>query len=216
MSKNWTDITIALGGIFQAAALVDQLAKTGYVTTEAQRISINSILQVSPDSTLDVYGSDLRNLELGLNTLINALKSQPNRQGFDKNSTDVLRYILGLQHLQKKLLSKPDMLEVASTRIKQSIHQADLFGLDHENVLANLAGIYTDTISTFKFRIQVTGDATYLQQKRIANQVRSLLLAGIRSAMLWRQVGGTRWHMVFQRKRIVACAESLLKDIHRT
>lgn len=216
MSKNWNDITIALSGIFQAATLVDQLAKTGYVTTDAQETSIKSILTMNPADTLSVYGGDLRNLEMGLKSLIACLNHQPEKHKNDKNSADILRYILGLQHLQKKLLGRKDMMDTIGSRIGKASDQVEHFGFDHENVLANLAGIYTDTISKFKFRIQVTGDYNYLQQKRIANQVRTLLFAGIRSAMLWRQVGGTRFQMLWQRKKILECAQSLLNGLPNT
>ena len=213
MSKNWNDITIALSGIFQAATLVDQLAKTGYVTSSAQETSIKSILATNPDDTLSVYGGDVSNLEMGLKSLISCLNHQPEKNAKDKSSADILRYILGLQHLQKKLLGRKDMMDTIGSRINKASHQVDHFSVDHENVLANLAGIYTDTISTFKFRIQVTGDYNYLQQRRIANQVRALLFAGIRSTMLWQQAGGTRFQMLWQRKRILDCARSLLNGL---
>jgi high frequency lysogenization protein len=45
----------------------------------------------------------------------------------------------------------------------------------------------------------VTGNPTYLQNTATADKVRALLLAGIRAAILWRQVGGQRWHLLFKR-----------------
>lgn len=209
MSKNWTDITLALAGVFQAATLVDQIAKTGYLQTDAQKALIQTLFVTNPGNTLEVYGNNPANLEVGLRALGDALVQQGN-----SNHADVLRYVLGLQHIQKKLLARQDMLNTISTRLQQTQHQSEHFGIAHENVMANLADIYSDTISTFKFRIQVMGDFNYLQQARIANQVRALLFAGVRSATLWRQVGGTRFQMLLKRKKIVETAQKLLREIH--
>lgn len=209
MSKNWTDITLALAGVFQAATLVDQLAKTGYLQTDAQKALIETLFVTNPDSTLAVFGNSPANLEVGLRALSDALVHQSK-----SNHADVLRYVLGLQHIQKQLLSRQDMLNTIASRLQQAQHQSEHFGINHENVMASLADIYSDTISTFKFRIQVMGDFNYLQQTRIANQVRALLFAGVRSATLWRQVGGTRFQMLLKRKKIVETAQKLLRDVH--
>lgn len=68
-----------------------------------------------------------------------------------------------------------------------------------DNIAASFAGLYQDTISTFKQRIQVHGDMRFLQQDITAAKVRALLFAGIRSARLWRQLGGRRWHLLTKR-----------------
>ncbi len=87
--------------------------------------------------------------------------------------------------------------------------------MTHENVIAGLADIYTDTISTFSFRIQVMGEYQFLQQTRIANQIRTLLFAGVRSAVLWRQLGGNRLKAIYQRTAILETARSLHKEIQQ-
>ncbi len=207
MSKNWNDITLALAGVFQAAGLVEQLAKTGYVPSAAQATSINSLFVQNPESTLDVYGGSPANLELGLKIMSDLLHHHQNR-----DYPDTLRYVLGILHLQKKMMSRKDMVNVIGQRLSQCARQAEHFDTTHENVLSSLGGLYGDTISTFKFRIQVMGDFSYLQQTRVANQVRALLFAGIRSATLWRQVGGNRLQVVFQRRRLSKCADQLLKQ----
>ena len=124
-----------------------------------------------------------------------------------------LRYVMGVLHLQKKLSSNKTMLATVGKRLDKAIHQVEHFGSTHDNVIANLADIYTNTLSTFKFRIQVSGDFNYLQQTRISNQIRALLFAGIRSSMLWRQLGGKRWQVIFSRKRLSSEADLLLKEI---
>jgi high frequency lysogenization protein len=53
-------------------------------------------------------------------------------------------------------------------------------------------------------RIQVSGNPAYLQQSGIAQRVRCLLFAGIRSAFLWHQVGGKRSHLLLRRDSLLA------------
>jgi high frequency lysogenization protein len=76
-----------------------------------------------------------------------------------------------------------------------------------------MADLYSQTLSTFRYRIQVNGDYNFLQQQRIANQIRALLLAAVRSAILWRQVGGNRWHFLLNRKHIAHQVDLLLKTL---
>jgi high frequency lysogenization protein len=205
VSKNWQDITLALAGIFQATALVEQLAKTGYVPPEAYKCSIESILNMNPVNTLDVYGNTTENLRVGLETMRELL--QPN----SKKYRDALRYGLGVLHLQKKLAGRKDMLKVIGSRLTQIGQQAAHFDSVHENVIGNMGGLYSETLSTFRFRIQVNGDYNYLQQQRIANQIRALLLSAVRSAMLWRQVGGNRWQLLLNRKQLSAQVDDILR-----
>lgn len=207
MSKNWQDITIALSGIFQGAALVEQVAKTGYVPPDAFKCSIESVLELNPSSTLSVYGGSVENLRTGLEVMRELL--QPNSQ----KHRETLRYALGVLHLQKKLAGRRDMLNVIASRLEQTNQQAQHFSTTHDNVIANLGTLYSETISTFRFRIQVNGDYNYLQQQRIANQIRALLLAAIRSAILWRQVGGNRWQLLLNRKQISYQVDELLRRL---
>lgn len=207
MNKKFYDLTLALAGLFQAVALVEQTAKTGQATPEAFITSINSILDLNPDTSLDVYGGDIKNLRTGLELLNELLiKNTPKHQ-------DLIRYALGVLHLQKKLSVRKDMLNMIASRVEQARQQSQHFSNTHDNVIANLGSIYSDTLSTFRFRIQVKGDYNYLQQQRIANQIRALLLAAVRSAMLWRQLGGNRWQLIFQRKKIAGCVKEMLTSM---
>ncbi len=194
---------LALAGIFQACAMVEKLAKSGICPQGAYRCSIESLFIQNPEDTLSVYGS-LGGLHFGLELLTEMLHDHRNTK-----QNDALKYALGIMHLQKKLSKNRDMLNVMGTRIEQAADKAKHFESLHENVIGNIADIYSDTISTFRYRIQVNGDFNLLQQQRVANQIRALLLAAIRSAMLWRQLGGNRFQLVSSRARLLAAAEDL-------
>lgn len=205
MSKDLTEITLALAGIAQATLLVEQLAKNGYVQPEAYKCSIESLLDLNPSNTLAVYGGDVQNLRLGLETLRDLLQGQHKHQ-------NAMRYCLGALHLQKNLASDKTMLKLLGNRLEQAAQQAQHFSSTHENVISNLGDLYSATISTFRYRIQVMGEQSYLSQPRIAHQIRALLLAAIRSTMLWRQLGGNRWQLLLQRKAIAKCVDNLLRN----
>lgn len=210
MSRSVNDQTLALAGVFQAAALVQQVAHTGQCAESSFETSMRSLFATDPDSTLGVFG-ELKDLREGLSTLASVLSEQNRKQDIE-----ILRYALNLLHLESKLNRRSDMLEVIGSRIDQARHTAQHFGYSHGNLVANLASIYTDTISTFRMRIQVTGDPGILQREDNAARIRALLLAGIRSAVLWRQCGGRRWQLVFTRRKVTATARELAEQANRS
>ncbi len=189
-----THQTIALAGIAQACALVNQLATTGKTDNDALEASINSILQTDPKSALDVYGG-LEGVKLGLTVLEQQLTGQ--RTANPREA----RYAATLIILEKQLSNRPAMLETIADGIKKAQFQTEHFGLLHDNVLANLGDLYHRTISTIPPRIMVDGDPQYLSSQAIVNKIRALLLAGIRSAILWRQCGGARWKLLLFKKK---------------
>ncbi|QKX18318.1 high frequency lysogenization protein HflD [Microbulbifer sp. YPW1] len=202
--SNWRDQALALAGVFQAAILVERLAKTGTAPAEQMETAVYSLFQQNPETTEDVFG--------GVEKLLPGLRGA--RQLLATRShpeyTDCLRYVLSILYLQRQLAKKPDLLSIIGNRLEKAQLQSDHFGIGHENVYANLASIYSDTLSTFRFRIQVLGDFNFLQQQRIANQIRTMLFAGVRSATLWRQLGGRRLHLLFQRKKLIAAMDALV------
>ncbi|QIL89171.1 high frequency lysogenization protein HflD [Microbulbifer harenosus] len=202
--SNWRDQALALAGVFQAAILVERLAKTGTAPAEQMETAVFSLFQQNPETTEDVFGGVEKVLAglRGARQLL-ATRSHP-------EYTDCLRYVLSILYLQRQLAKKPGLLSIIGSRLEKARTQTDHFGIGHENVYANLASIYSDTLSTFRFRIQVLGDFNYLQQQRIANQIRTMLFAGVRSAMLWRQLGGRRLHLLFQRKKLIAAMDALV------
>ena len=78
---------------------------------------------------------------------------------------------------------------------------------------ARLAELYANTISTLGPRIMIRGDQNHLTNTENAAKMRTLLLAGIRAALLWNQAGGTRWKLLFERGKMQREADSLLKRI---
>lgn len=203
MSSQVNNQAIALSALFQAAELVSQLAKNGNAPEASLRPLLDSILKTNVDSTYDIYGGSWDfsdNLKLGTEICLKTI-------GKDKTSVnpDTIRYALSILHLESKLAKQPEMLSALGQRISQLVRQKEHYDdLTHPNMLAAISGIYQDNLSKLNFRIQVHGDSRYLQQSQVSDQVRASLLAGVRAAMLWRQLGGRRWHLIFKRKPILA------------
>ncbi|HEX5841752.1 MAG TPA: lysogenization regulator HflD, partial [Pseudomonas sp.] len=159
---------IALGAVFEAAVLVDKLARTGQVGEPAVACLIGSLLVRDPKTTLDVYGGNDLNLRDGYRALVSTLERNP-----ASLQRDPLRYALALLSLERQLDKRGDMLQVMGSRLDQVQQQVEHFGPTHENVIANCGSLYQDTISTFRQRIQVQGDVRHLQQAGNAAKIRA-------------------------------------------
>lgn len=205
--KTTANQTIALAGISQACLLVKELASTGTVVNRtALETSINSILKLDSDTVIDIYG-DLSNIKPGLEQLKLQLT------GRTIADPEQARYAASLVFLEKQLSNRPEMLNKIKAGVEKAQYQSETFGIMHENVLANLGDLYHSTISTLQPRIMVNGEEEFITQPAIINKIRTLLLAGIRSALLWRQCGGARWKFLFFRKKIQDEVEFLLSQI---
>ncbi|EDM47853.1 high frequency lysogenization protein HflD [Marinobacter algicola] len=211
MSRSIHDQTLALAGVFQASALVQQIAHSGQCAESSFETCLRSLFATQPETTLDVFGGELKDLREGLSTLASVMSQQSKQQDIE-----VLRYALNLINLSSKLRQNSDMLGIIGSRIDQARHTASHFGYSHSNLIANVASIYTDTISTFRQRIQVSGEPTILQREENAAKVRALLLAGIRSAVLWHQTGGRRWQLIFTRRKVIMTARELAEKANRS
>ena len=91
--------------------------------------------------------------------------------------------------------------------------QLDHFDLQSETLMSAMAAIYVDVISPLGPRIQVTGSPAVLQSPQVQAKVRAGLLAGIRAAVLWHQVGGGRLQLMFSRNRLTTQAKQILAHI---
>jgi len=195
--------TMAFAGIFQALAQVQYLARHGDSDKDAMAASLNTILVTNPESADDVYQDKLQ-LRSGYQWIINQLGD-----GNDKD-VEITRYLVGLLALERKLSRNRQSLGMLAERINQIHRQLNHFAITDEQVIANLASIYSDIISNLGPKLQITGNPVVLQRPLVQQKIRALLLAAMRSAVLWRQLGGKRRHLVFARKAIVDVARNNL------
>lgn len=200
--------TLALAGVFQAASLVQQVAREGHAEPDAIRASIQSLFKIDATSVAEVYGGQ-QGVYFGLYRLKDLIASK-NRS---VTELEVTRYAVALLHLERKLAKRKDLINTIREGVEKASTQAHYFdSLMHQNVIASLADIYINTVSKLTPRIMVSGDPTYLNDPGKANLIRALLLAGIRSAVLWQQCGGSRLKLLFNRNRILQTASTLLTE----
>lgn len=201
MSDKFQDRTMAFAGICQAAYLVQKVARDGSCDEASLRESLQSILVTNPTQPLEVFGS-----HLAIRDGYRALVEQLGADGSQKNA-ELTRYVVSLIALERKLAKRKDILNMLGERISQIGRQQQHFDLLDEQILANMASIYSDLISPIGPRIQVAGTPLFLQQPLVQHKVRALLLAGIRAVVLWRQLGGSRTQIIFARKKMVELAK---------
>lgn len=201
--KSDRDRCIALAGVFQAANMAANIAEQGMVDSRSMEASIHSLFKIDAESVESVYGG-LQGVESGLRLI---------QQQLGEKRTDnvlVTQYVIALLHLERKLSRNRAMQQQIRDGIRSAEERIAHFHLLHTNIIAQLADIYTQTISTLKPRIMVKGEPLHLQNSDNVNRIRALLLAGIRSAMLWRQCDGGRWQVILGRKKIAEQARRLL------
>ncbi len=185
--------TLALSGIYQSAALVKQIATTGSANSAQIEASLETLFRFDAINVEEVYGS-VSSIGLGIKTLCGHLNDRSSRD------IDITKYVISLIMLERKLSNNKTMLEELSKRLNKIESQFNFFTLDHENTIAKIGHLYKDTISTLGPKIIVSGEQPYLSNEINANKVRALLLAGIRSAVLWNQCGGSRWQILLGRQ----------------
>lgn len=198
--SDWEYRNIALAVVTQCAALVHQLAVHGVASSVKMRACLDPVYQLDAASVAELYPRPGEFAE-GMQILQNSFDSKGLRE-----HAEVVRYMLGMLVLQQHLSRAPEMQSEIAQRLKY-LHApgkptADLDERSSESDANSLARLYQDTISKLAFRIHVAGNPEHLRNPLVTDQIRALLLAGIRSAVLWHQLGGRRWHLFFYKKRI--------------
>lgn len=199
-----SDRTLALAGVFQATELVRQAATHGTWSGFAARASLDSLFQVQSESVEQVYGG-MDRMRLGIETLIQVLQGQ-------NQTLDTLRYAVSLLQIERKFRRQSGMqARVGEALARIGAQYANLEEHERQDRQAeDIANLYAETISALQPRIVVQGKPQYLQAERTVNWIRTLLFAGLRSAVLWNQLGGGRWSLMFGRRQMLRDAQGLL------
>ena len=122
----------------------------------------------------------------------------------------ITRMVVTVMRLERSLGRHKDLLEELQQGIVAAKRQVDHFGQNSPQVFSRMAELYTGTLSTLRPRVMVTGNPQWLQQPALVERVRTALLAAVRSAVLWRQVGGRQWQLLMHRRQCSMLARGLL------
>jgi high frequency lysogenization protein len=200
------DRTLALSGVFQATELVRQAACHGTWSGYAATASLQSLFVLEAGSAGDIYGGTQR-VKLGVETLLAILQGE-------SRHADTLRYAVGLLQVEKKFRRSAALQQEIGRRLEEIARAGE--GLpQHERddlQASQVAALYGETISRLSPRIVVNGKPQYLKNQRTVDWIRTLLLAGLRSATLWHQLGGGRFELMFGRKTLIREAQALLMN----
>ena len=185
---------LALAGVAQALAQVRRIADTGQSDAAVLSTALDSVFRIDAASPEAVYG-DAASLRPGLLLL---------RSYFRNESEDALLPRLGLAVLQlERRFVRDEAADRVHKRLLALAPQAAREGSTHPDVLAALGALYADTVSKLRPRVMVQGNPHYLGLAGVVAEIRAVLLAALRSAVLWRQLGGSLWDFMLRRRQML-------------
>jgi len=208
MSIAWEKRTLALAGLIQTVHQISNIARSGLLARDSMEASLASVFVQNPASVADVY-QGTRSIRTGLGLLGDMLS------GFNLAAHgDLLRYMFAVINLERSLVADPAMLRTLGARLanideQRMLRQRDQPGID-DITIEQLAELYQETLSGIEPRIKISGSRQQLEIRANINRVRALLLAAVRSAVLWRQVGGRKWHFLISRGNMKEALDHLL------
>jgi len=201
MMKQIEERTIALAGVLQASAQVQAIARTGELNRAVSEAAINSILILDAVNTTAVYGG-MAGVEVGLQMI-----SDGAMQSVNAEDAEIIRYAMSLIHLQSQLYRDQQSFQ----RFGQAVEQLSRYA--GEELIEHCSEVYQEHISRMRPQIIVQGEQGFLQRPDVPPQIRALLLAGLRSAVLWQQKGGSRFKLLWERGKYRSIAHQLLNPI---
>jgi high frequency lysogenization protein len=197
------DRVLALAGLLQSIRLVQQMANNGESETRALAAVVESLFRFDADSTEEIYGG-ASELAPGLRRVVAQL------DGSDRDAAQT-RMAMNVLHLERRFAASPEAMEKVQRRLEETQRDRQPWEPTHPAVLARLGEVYADLISPLGPRVMVQGNPVYLSQPGVVAEVRAALLAALRSAVLWRQLGGSYWDLLLSRRRMVETAMELLQ-----
>lgn len=193
--------TIALAGMMQACAEVQSLAREGEAEQSSYDSCAKSILVLDAVSTSAIYGG-LGGVKKGLKLIADGTM-----QSTAPLSMELLRYVMTIMQLQGQLYKNTDKFRAFGSEVE------GLSAYSDQELAEACSAVYQKYISTMQPQVIVQGEEIHLQREAIPPQIRSMLLAALRSAVLWQQKGGSRFRLVWERTRMRNAARSMLATV---
>jgi len=193
--------TLALAAMFQAATLVDELALHGNCDADAFDCSFNSLFTIDANTTREALG-DINCLTRGFSAMADYLGGENRSPG-----RNIAYYLLSMLKISYQVLRNEGLADELLTGLQRIDSSSTEFNMSRASVINKIDGLYQDCISSLSPRIIVRGEQNYLRNNDTAAKIRALLLAGIRAAVLWQQLGGSRWKLFWSRKKYVTTAK---------
>jgi len=195
---------LPLAALLQGLRQIRRIAETGQAEASVLSSMLNSIFELEPDSVAAVYGG-LPALRPGLLLLRDHLGSQGKDPQLAKLALSVLQ-------IERRYSTDEEMDEKVHQGILHAKRLAERHAsVTHPEVLTSLGGLYAETISHLRPKVMVQGNPHYLGQAPLVAEIRAVLLAALRSAVLWRQLGGSYWDFAFRRRAMQEAVQAQLE-----
>ena len=202
MSARMEPRVLALAGLVQALKQVRRVAETGQADAAVLSTAVDSVFRIDAESPDAIYG-DVRALRPGLLLLRDYFRSQSDDEFLPKLA-------LAVTQLERRFVRDGAMAQEVHERIVALAPAAARLGSTHPEVLAGLGKLYAETVSHLRPRVMVQGNPHYLGQADIVAEIRAVLLAALRSAVLWRQMDGSLWDFLLRKRELVETVEAQL------
>ncbi|WP_457097871.1 lysogenization protein HflD [Lysobacter sp. P5_B9] len=193
---------LALAGLAQALAQVRRIADTGQAHADVLSTALDSVFRFDADDTAGVYG--------GTGSLRTGLMLLRDYFGGAMPDDQLPRLALAVLQLERRFVRDDDMVSRVLSGIRAQSGAAERLGSTHPEVLSALGSLYADTLSHLRPRVLVQGNPHYLGQAAVVAEVRAVLLSAVRSAVLWRQMGGSLWDFMLRKRAMGDAVQELL------
>jgi len=121
---------------------------------------------------------------------------------------ELTRYLVTMFVITKDYRNSGELAVKLHDRLELLAHSYLKHGVD-QGLCADLNNLYRETISKLARRFVVNGEKHHLEDMDTSARIRAALLAGIRATILFEQVGGRRWRLLFGRGKYLAAARAL-------
>lgn len=199
-------VTYALSALLESCYQIHNIARNGIVDEKVIGALLRGVLKVEPQNTECVYPKSC---------LIEGYTYFADLSKFEqKTVTDLTRYMFELYKLTdkyKKLTEARESLGALISSIRKNLANEVEKCKYTATTLSNW--YKTNIFDNHVHQIPIYGEKEMLTNERNMHFIRALFVAGIRSSILWEQVGGTQFGCLWNKSRIAICAKDTLTKI---
>lgn len=194
MKQQRIDQLRALSALVSVAVCLNDLATRDHTqANDTIRQLLPSIQQFGADYYTRYY-PQAAPLEAGRLALIEGLKTQ---------DFAPFRLLPALVSWEKRFARRPPLVQQLRMGLERHAYQVETLGLDYPEQRALLAGLYRDVVTENLGAFKIVGRQDLLQKEERVQQIRVLLMLGLRASALWRQAGGGVWtDFLWSRKKL--------------
>ena len=203
MNKQFYESNIAFSAVLLCLKYIDDVARKENKETQKIAHLLHTIINNNIQSTAELYQKV--DLKEGFELFLNQLDYHTVKNNF------IIRYLFGILSLERKLMTNDVAIQQLMQHIEQFNHKLQYHDILDESMITSLASVYVDIVSPLSNKIHIVGEPDLIKIPYNQKLIRALLLCAVRSAVLWRQIGGRKRHFLFCRKKIITTLKEQIK-----